>query len=507
MATLKQAYRAILVLSALVVGLAVACVVLALRPDEPRRNAINPLLYDPELKREAIRELVGLGKDAWDTFPDPAVARVLQPGLKLKKAGAVEIDSNDVGLRERLFAMPKNQNTTRVVLLGDSFVFGNAVKQEERLGVFLEKLLSDHAALPHGQIEVLHVGCSSWNILAECAFLRRQLSLITPDLVIQVVVRNDLFDNPGARGFGSLADFDPRLPERGGSLFFADKPSELFGTQGNNWLPFGFDWESRSRFDVAAAEIARLARALEKTGARYLLFDDYAGLLNVAHPRLTAGLRPEQSVPFPSFFSKQPRFRVADFDGHWNRAGHEQIALFLYEVIRERSLLPVLTLSSCPEAARALDDYLPKAEEEVANPPRIAKLLDRREIRPEIDFEKIDDDAASQVNGGVVKGGLVAPYASLLLRGEGRRKLAIRGKGLGRPELEGVKVAVFADAAPIGTLEPLGKELFELSFELPAEVADQPFVSVRFQSDDWAYVLPDLRTFQVFQLQKVALSK
>src|SRR5262245_52085788 len=221
MATLQQAYRAILVLSALVVGLAVACVVLLLQRDEPRRNAINPLLFDPEVKREAIKELVGLGKDAWDTFPDPTVARVLQPGLKLKKAGAVEIESNEVGLRERLYAMPKNDGTTRVVILGDSFVFGNAVKAEDRLGVFLERLLADHAARPHGQVEVLHVGASSWNILAECAFLRRQLSLITPDIVIQVVVRNDLSDNPGARGFGTISSWTPRIGERGDSLILA----------------------------------------------------------------------------------------------------------------------------------------------------------------------------------------------------------------------------------------------------------------------------------------------
>lgn len=53
-----------------------------------------------------------------------------------------------------------------------------------------------------------------WNAVAECAYLRRLLSELAPDLVIQVLVSNDLDDQMGARGFGGLAAFAPLLPAR-----------------------------------------------------------------------------------------------------------------------------------------------------------------------------------------------------------------------------------------------------------------------------------------------------
>ena len=119
----------------------------------------------------------------------------------------------------------------RVVLLGDSFVFGNSVRAEDRFGVLLEKELSARSrSTTETGIEVLHIGIGSWNTRAQCSFLRRQLSDYDPDLVVQVFIGNDLDDNYGVRGFGTLADFDPksaRQREPGKRNDIADLHSEI----------------------------------------------------------------------------------------------------------------------------------------------------------------------------------------------------------------------------------------------------------------------------------------
>jgi hypothetical protein len=512
---LRQAWRIALLFGGIALA-AVAVVLLDVLAPAGRGgggdgDAENVALFDPELRRQALQELVARGQGVWDSHPDATVARLLQPNLKDRALEAIRIDSNEWGLRERSFALPKPAGTTRVVILGDSFVMGYGVKAEDRVGVHLEQMLREDAeaaagGAPPGPIECLHFGVNTWNIVSECAFLRRQLSLVQPDLVVQIAIRNDLDDNPGARGMGALGMWWPRSPERADAFLFVESPRFGFGTRENNWLLFGLDWESRTRFEEAGREIGRLARAVAAAGGRYLLFNSYSGLLATAQGHLAKELAPHQSVPFPSSFNKDERWRNSKSDAHWNRAGHQQAALFLHELIRTRGLLPKWPVRERSDAAAVVAALLPEAEHEVAKPATLKGLLERRVIAPAVDFRRIDADSAAQVHGGVVRGGLLSAYASLILRGEGRAKLRVTGRGLGRRELDGVRIAVFVDAIQVGTIEPKGAEPFTAEFAVPPDLVSSTFLSVRFQADDFAYTLPDLRTCQVAVLETVELA-
>lgn len=269
---LRTDYRALLVLAAACLGLAAACVILWNRsaPAAPAND-----LDDPRVREAAIARIVAAGPGGWDTFPDPEVGRVLQPNIQHRMMSGVDLSSDDLGLREGPVARPKPAGTTRVVLLGDSYVMGEAVAPQDRLGVFLAKALRERAGPQAGPIECLHFGLDSWNIVAEAAFLRRQLSLVQPDLVVHVIIRNDLEDNPGARGFGGMSSFDPLHAERGDGLFQVRAPMVAFKTREMNWIAHGLDGESRARFEDAGRRVADLARRVEAVGARYLLVDNY----------------------------------------------------------------------------------------------------------------------------------------------------------------------------------------------------------------------------------------
>ena len=506
MSSRTAAFRAILLLAVACAGLAIACLLLWLRvAADDERSLSERALQDPELRRAAVAELVASGSGLWDTFPDPDVGLLLQPELKERPFFGTRVSTNSFGLRERPFALKKPAGVVRVVLLGDSFVMGQSVEADQRFGALLERSLVERAAREHGPIEVLHFGVDTWNTVAQTTFVLRQLSLLRPDLVVQLVVRNDLEDSAGARGFGAMADESPAHPERGAGVFRAQHPIAAFGTRQPSWLAHGLDWESRSRFERAAASIGRLARALRDLGGRYLLLDYYTGLLPVSRHFLTRELDPAQVAYLPTALIQDERYRISKEDAHWNAAGHELVSKLVHALVQQRGLLPRLGLPAWDEADALAADWLARGEREAAREPDLERIPPRRAIGPSIDFSRLDDDAAAQVHGGIFGGAVVAPYASMILRAEGRRALAIRGSALERRELEGARVEVFVDEAAAGEITLREGAPFEAGFTLPEAVAKRTFVSVRLVSSDYAYDSGNLRLHVVCRLRSVEL--
>ncbi|MBL8842631.1 MAG: hypothetical protein JNL90_14015 [Planctomycetes bacterium] len=502
------AYRVILALLLVIAALSAACIVLWKRQaaDGADASGSAPLraLDDPEVRRAAIAELVARGGGGWDTFADPAVGRLLQPSAE-GKIGVIPVVSNQYGLRERPFVLPKPAGTKRIVLLGDSFVFGEGVPAGDRLGVFLERFLLERWPAPRPEIEVLHVGLDTWNALAEATFVRRQLALLAPDAVVQVLVRNDLEDNVGARGFGAMADVNPLHPERGDGIFQVRFPQRAFDLLQPNWIQHGLDWESRERFREAGDALVALAAAVEQQGGRYLLFCNYSGLLPAARKFLGSRLRPEQWFELPTEFTRDARWRLGPDDAHWNRAGHERIAQVLYALLLERGLLPAAKLQPWPEASALAKEYGDAGRAEGDAEFRADRVPGKRRIDPFLDFRALDHESGAQVHGGVVAGGEAGPYVSLLLACGGKQRVVAEGLGLKRPELGPLAVRCFVEEAEVGTVTIAPGAPWSVAFALPGAVAGRPFVTVRFESRDWVYSGPDLRRHACFVLQRVAL--
>lgn len=509
---LRQAWRALLVVSILCLGLAGALAIVCVRARAQtgdRSDRIEPAFDDPELRKAAIAELISKESGGWDTFPDPEVNHLLQPRIEARKFedGRFTVKSNEFGLREREFATPKPAGVIRVVLLGDSFVFGQGVEENDRFGSLLHGFLTRNAGPTKSRIECLHFGITCWNIVAETAFMRRVLSLVQPDLVIHLVIRNDMEDNPGVRGFGRFSQFDPLHGDRGEPLFQARNPA-VFGRRQTCWLTFGIDYEGRSRLEDAGRRIARLADLVVRSGGRYLMADYYVGNLAKSRQYLASVLKPDQVCYLPSLLSSHDDMKVDD--AHWNRKGHELVAKALYWVIRERKLLPQLDLADWPEAAAVAREWLSKGDEEAAGPP-IEAPPGRRRIGASIDFARLEDEEAAQVTGGVVPArrqpfAFAGPYAALILAGGGARRLHVKGHGLDRIELDGTRVEILVEEAKVGEFEVKGGDPIDLDLAVPDAVAARPFVSVRFVANDYAYCATDWRQHVVFALEKVGLA-
>ena len=245
--------------------MALTAVIVMLLLRDSAGSALEQALGDDELRQAAIDKLVETGAGIYDSTVDADVGRVLQPNLEQREFMGVPISTNAYGMRERDYDWPRSTDGVRVVLLGDSYVFGYGIEADHRIGAFLEPMLTGRSA-GKTPAEVLHLAVSGWSLRAQCAYLRRQLSKIRPDLVVQIVVQNDLNDSYGTRGFGSTSRFDPRRPERGNGTTRMVSTAASSGQRMVNPLPLALDYMGRQRYATAAAELKRLATAVEAVG-------------------------------------------------------------------------------------------------------------------------------------------------------------------------------------------------------------------------------------------------
>ncbi len=499
---LHQALRIIVVQGVALVGLGLLAVYLGRRPPVP----IEQALLDPELRQAALRQLLDPSQGINDTFPDADVGRVLIPGLEKATSDGRHIRTNRYGVRERDFVLPKPAGTTRVVLLGDSFVFGLGIDEGDRACTFLEASLRHHATHPGAGIECLQIGVSSWNARSEVAYLRRQLSLLQPDVVVHLLLQNDLGDTSAARGFGTSATYTDQHRGRADSIVTGDHGRHIgFPDVPYRPLLWGLDHESRSRYDEVVHDLSRLASSLRQRNTRYLLLLKWSELAGAVRDLIVARLPDVETAYLPHRFSNAPKHTLSKENLHWNRAGNEAVAQFLFGWLEAEQILPRLGLRAWPEAERAYRDLRREGEGEALRALSGQELARKARLLSRIVATHLDQKQVSQIYCGVGRDGLASPYVSLVLARDGGRHLFVAGRGLGRPEIDGARVRVFVDEAEVGLVRIPSESAFELRQDLPSALLQRDYLSVRLVAEDYVYVGPELRSCAAFRLERVAV--
>lgn len=96
---------------------------------------------------------------------------------------------NSQGLRERELPRETPPGTTRILVSGDSLIFGAALKAEHAFPRFLERTLND--ASGEAKYEVINAGIVGYNFTQEVAGLRRLVPHYRPDIVLIALIYND----------------------------------------------------------------------------------------------------------------------------------------------------------------------------------------------------------------------------------------------------------------------------------------------------------------------------
>lgn len=110
-----------------------------------------------------------------------------QQGVFKKSQFSVDVSINRKGLRDRLYPYERTVGKKRILVLGDSFVWGFGVEQDQ---IFTEQL-----ELSLSNVEVINAGVSGYSTDQELLWLKSEGVKYKPDLIILLVSGNDDYEN------------------------------------------------------------------------------------------------------------------------------------------------------------------------------------------------------------------------------------------------------------------------------------------------------------------------
>ncbi len=123
--------------------------------------------------------------EIFQPIDDPDLLYLPKPGFS---RGAVTINAH--GFRDREYALEKPPGTFRIVVLGDSIVWGHGLPLADTFPKQLERLLDPDAS---GRFEVLNFGVSGYSARQEVGIFRARAAAFHPDLVIVGFCLNDSY--------------------------------------------------------------------------------------------------------------------------------------------------------------------------------------------------------------------------------------------------------------------------------------------------------------------------
>jgi lysophospholipase L1-like esterase len=265
---------------------------------------------------------------------------------------------NSLGMRDVEPVVPNPPGRYRILVLGDSMVFGQGVAQDHMVAEVLRDRLGN------ANLDVVSAGIPGWRTIDQEQFLLEHLDRLAPDLVTLVYVEND--NEP----------YDPfqrekKPPERTGEAIYryllvhsrafewaiyvyrsriagpaqgvldeVDRWNALVAAQGPAFAPNDPGW-------IASRDaLVRMQRVLAEKGARLVVFLYDLGTIasdapirdRLAEVAASDGIRIVETRPF---FAGHPRETLVNSldDPHPNKLGHELLGAGMARTLVELGYL------------------------------------------------------------------------------------------------------------------------------------------------------------------------
>ena len=281
---------------------------------------------------------------------------------------------NSLGLRGKEVSRQKPEGVKRVLVVGDSYVFGLGVDEEHTFTTHLERLLNDRFPDDAGY-EVVNMGVTGYSTDQEYILFQELGMKLSPDLVILVTCDNDFLANTENFAYRRYykpffeLDSDRKLSLRGSPvprLSRSQRVKLFLGQESTLWnfvrsrrsrdlTPFLEFFEvdvtqtsSNSQMDITAALITEFAERVDAAGARFLSINtahrgEMTPLFHVLRPKLE---RPGINQLGLEEFLGNARHDAPDMlwdfgeDKHWNRDAHRLAAEIISGHLFRHGLLP-----------------------------------------------------------------------------------------------------------------------------------------------------------------------
>jgi len=164
---------------------------------------------------------------------DPIIGWRLRPGSHWVKPSHTfskhRIYVNEYGLRDPRAPAAAKKNAKRIMILGDSFTFATAIRDENTFAVRLEKLLNRG-----GDYDVINAGVPGYGTAQEMLLMRDLAAKnVVADVYVLVIFINDILDNLRLSEYGTLSASRVQpgfLLEPDGKLVLAYYPVKQYST-------------------------------------------------------------------------------------------------------------------------------------------------------------------------------------------------------------------------------------------------------------------------------------
>jgi hypothetical protein len=301
--------------------------------------------------RQRGRTGLNYSLDEWS----PSRGWTLKPNLKEASFRGKSVNSNSKGVRgRREIGYEKPNGMTRIVVLGDSFTFGEEVGDDETFSHYLEELIPNS--------EVLNLGVHGYGHDQMLLYLEEEGIRYQPDLVILGFMPDDM-----ERNVLSFRDYaKPRFGLRQGQLelLTGSIPRPEAMLEGEIWRSrFGdlltmmrsrYEWRTgqTSSFtkELTWALLDEMKATAERAGARpaFAYLPVYGEI-----PRTDLGLTSRERTFFsyckergiaslyvqPAFSEEARRGATFKTEGHWGPFEHRTAAEGLRRELLEKGLL------------------------------------------------------------------------------------------------------------------------------------------------------------------------
>lgn len=245
-----------------------------------------------------------------------------------------KVRTNGKGLREDPFPTEKPANTTRILVIGDSFTYGLGVNRSERFTDIVETRLDGE--LPQQNIQVINAGVSGYGMKDYYLFLKHRGVEYEPDIVVISFIGSDWYSNENISATLRKAkkDVDDEYGSRLGEAERNEKVKERLYELHDRYLEQG-DMEDSS-FGYMN-DIKQLAKSRGIEPVYYAI-----GKIGRDKPRefVDSWAERHNGTVFyaPDEFRQNhgEEVRLSEWDKHPNPRGHQIIAEGLYPVLERK---------------------------------------------------------------------------------------------------------------------------------------------------------------------------
>lgn len=257
---------------------------------------------------------------------------------------------NNIGLRGADISLQKPENSTRLMILGDSVVLGWGVSEQARFTSKLQDLFN-RSAYP---ADIVAAGVGSWNTRTEYEFLRHVGIKYDPDILLLLIVPNDT-DPKRDSGYTAVPrdELFPKKEKQDRSLMAnwaedfwrsAARTSYVAAYLKYFWLEYldngaGTPVNSNSPqwrdAQLALDGIINLTRDREIKLIVYLLGSKETIASNPVLMLYDQHLKARGIAPqlFPKHLIQQRKLHISMVDSHFNNEGNQLVAETLFQYL------------------------------------------------------------------------------------------------------------------------------------------------------------------------------